>query len=230
ARSDLRFVLPRHRARRRAGRGQRPWPRHRPRVRRGSRRQDQRSGRGARRAFPGRAAEAHRGMKRWVVLVMALAGCAALEPNPVDRIVAEAVVASRAPFAEQQASLGRARQAFAGGAPAARLRLAMLLATLPPPLRDDARVVELLEPIADAGAPGVGRFAALLSSQVMERRRATLELDRLRADAERAGRERALADKERDKREEAMKQQLEALRAIERGILEREEKLRRRTR
>jgi len=43
-------------------------------------------------------------------------------------------------------------------------------------------------------------------------------------------RERALADKERDKREEAMKQQLEALRAIERGILEREEKLRRRTR
>ena len=38
---------------------------------------------------------------------------------------------------------------------------------------------------------------------------------------------RELLDKERDKREEALKQQLEALRAIERGILEREEKLRR---
>jgi len=36
------------------------------------------------------------------------------------------------------------------------------------------------------------------------------------------------ADKERDKREEALKQQLDALRAIERGILEREEKMRRR--
>jgi hypothetical protein len=169
-------------------------------------------------------------MKPWVVVVMALAGCAALEPNPVDRIVAEAVVASRAPFVEQQASLGRAQQAFASGAPADRLRLATLLATLPPPLRDDTRAVELLEPIADAGAPGVGRFAALLSWQVMERRRVAHEIDRLRADAERTGRERAVSDKERDKREDAMKQQLEALRAIERGILEREEKLRRRTR
>ena len=169
-------------------------------------------------------------MSRWAFLLMALAGCAALEPNPVDRIVAEAVVAARAPFAEQQASLARAHQAFASGAPADRLRLATLLATLPPPLRDDARAVELLEPIADAGSPGVGRFAALLASQVTERRRIAHEIERLRAEAERTGRERAVADKERDKREEAMKQQLEALRAIERGILEREEKLRRRTR
>jgi hypothetical protein len=169
-------------------------------------------------------------LKWWVVLFVAVAGCAALEPNPVDRIVAEAVVASRAPFAEQQASLGRAQQAFASSAPADRLRLATLLATLPPPLRDDARAVELLEPIADAGAPGIGRFAALLAAQVNERRRVLHEVERLRAEAERTGRERALSDKERDKREEAMKQQLEALRAIERGILEREEKLRRRTR
>jgi hypothetical protein len=169
-------------------------------------------------------------MKRSVLLVLALAGCAALEPNPVDRIIAEAVVASRAPFAEQQASLGRAQQALAGGAAADRLRLATLLATLPAPLRDDARAIELLEPIADAGAQGVGRFAALLSSQLMERRRIAHEIERLRAEAERVGRERAVAEKERDKREDAMKQQLEALRAIERGILEREEKLRRRTR
>jgi hypothetical protein len=169
-------------------------------------------------------------MNHWLLLVVALAGCAALEPSPVDRIIAESVVAARAPFAEQQASLGRAQQALASGAAADRLRLATLLATLPPPLRDDARAVELLEPIADAGSPGVGRFAALLSSQVMERRRIAHEIERLRADAERGGRERALVDKERDKREEAMKQQLEALRAIERGILEREEKLRRRTR
>ena len=121
---------------------------------------------------------------------------------------------------------GRAQKAFGSGAPADRLRLATLLATLPPPLRDDARAAELLEPIADAGAPGVGRFAALLSAQVIGAPASAARGRALRAEGERAGRERALADKERDKREEALKQQLEALRAIERGILEREETLR----
>ena len=170
-------------------------------------------------------------MRRSVVLGwLLLAGCAAMQPlvNPVDAIVAEAVSTARAPAAEQSASLARAQQAFSSGAPADRLRLATLLATLPPPLRDDARAATLLESISDAGAPGVGRFAALLAAQVAERRRLLHELDKLRAEAERAGRERTLSDKERDKREEGLKQQLEALRAIERGILEREEKLRRR--
>jgi hypothetical protein len=168
-----------------------------------------------------------------VALAILLAGCETLQtlqpgPGPLDPILAEAVVASRAPLAEQQATLARAQKAFGSGAPADRLRLATLLATLPPPLRDDARAATLLESISDAGAPGVGRFAALLAAQVAERRRLLHELDKLRAEAERAGRERALSDKERDKREEALKQQLEALRAIERGILEREEKMRRR--
>jgi len=171
-------------------------------------------------------------MRAWVFLVIALTGCAALQPDPgpVDAIVAEAVSAARGPFAEQQAALARAQKGLVGGGPAERLRLATLLATLPPPLRDDARAAQLLEPIADTGAPGIGRFAALLSTQVNERRRATHEVERLRAELERAARERVLSDKERDKREEALKQQLEALRAIERGILEREEKLRRKPR
>jgi len=169
-----------------------------------------------------------------VALALFLAGCETLQtlqpgPAPLDAILAEAVVASRAPLPEQQATLARAQKALGSGAPADRLRLATLLATLPPPLRDDARAAALLESISDAGAPGLGRFAALLATQVAERRRLLQELDKLRAEAERAGRERALSDKERDKREEALKQQLEALRAIERGILEREEKLRRRT-
>jgi hypothetical protein len=165
-----------------------------------------------------------------VALVLFLAGCETFQPGPapMDAIIAEAVAASRAPLAEQQATLARAQKAFGSGAQADRLRLATLLATLPPPLRDDARAAALLESISDAGAPGLGRFAALLAAQVAERRRLLQELDKLRAEAERAGRERALSDKERDKREEALKQQLEALRAIERGILEREEKLRRR--
>jgi hypothetical protein len=117
----------------------------------------------------------------------------------------------------------------AGGAnPSDRLRLATLLATLPAPMRDDARALKLLEPIADAASPGVGRFSALLAAQIAERQRVAQELDRVSREATHAARERAVADKERDKREEALKQQIEALRAIERGILEREEKLRRR--
>ena len=173
-----------------------------------------------------------------VLLALTLAGCAAVQPlvNPVDAIVAEAVAAARLPAAEQSAALARAEKEVtaANPAPADRLRLATLLAALPPPLRDDARALELLGPIADASAPGIGRFAALLSSQLMERQRLAREVDRLSREATNAARERErsekareLLDKERDKREEALKQQLEALRAIERGILEREEKLRR---
>jgi hypothetical protein len=154
----------------------------------------------------------------------------------VDGIVGEALAAARAPAGEQRAALGRAQQGFTQSqTPLNRLRLAALLAVLPPPLRDDARAAELLEPIADAGAPGVGRFAAFLSVQVAERQRTARELeralrdnDRLAKDRERAERERERLDKERDKREEALRQQLDALRSIERGILEREDRLRRR--
>jgi hypothetical protein len=172
-----------------------------------------------------------------------LAGCALLEPAvdqvlEVDRLGGEAITASRAPAAEQKVALTRAQQAFAAdGRPMNRLRYATLLATLPAPLRDDARAAELLEPIADSNALGIGRFAALLAGQLAERQRLARELERVARESERAAREReklererAATDKERDKREEALRQQLEALRAIERGILEREENLRRRQR
>jgi hypothetical protein len=178
-----------------------------------------------------------------LVLVAALAGCAELQSigdpyQPIDAIVGEAVSASRAPAPEQKAALQRAQQGYAAGPSAlSRLRLAVLLATLPAPLRDEARAAELLGPLADSGSSGVGRFAALLGAQVAERQRLSRELERTARDAERAARERdrvdrerERADKERDKREETLRQQLEALRSIERGILEREEKLRRRQR
>lgn len=153
-----------------------------------------------------------------------VASCALELPigeSSVDNSIAEAVSAARAPVPEQKAVLGRAQAAFIREAtPANRLRLATLLAALPAPLRDDARAAELLEPIADATAPGLGRFAALLSAQIAERQRLSRELDRVTREADRNARE-------RDKREEALRQQLEALRAIERSILEREEQLRR---
>jgi hypothetical protein len=164
-------------------------------------------------------------MRRWLATgLVALAGCAGQFPgieSTLDGIIAESVTAARAPAAEQKAALARAQQNFTSNPSAAnRLRLATLLAALPAPLRDDTRAAELLEPITDATAAGIGRFAALLAAQISERQRLTREL-------ERSSRERERSDKERDKREEALRQQLEALRAIERGILEREEKLRR---
>ena len=152
-------------------------------------------------------------------VLVTLAACTALEMpgsafQAVDSLVREALDSARSPAAQQKASLQRAEQAFGRDASALnRLRLAVLLATLAPPLRDDARATELLEPIADPGASAVGRFAAFVAGQVGERAR--------------MARERERSERERDKREEALRQQLEALRAIERGIQEREEKLRR---
>jgi hypothetical protein len=173
-------------------------------------------------------------------LLLVIAGCAALYPGgeqtvAVDGVVAEALAAARAPQTEQKATLARAQHAYGQSSSALnRLRLAALLATLPAPLRDDARASELLEPLADAASPGVGRFAALLATQIADRQRlareqerAARENDRAAREREKLERERGTADKERDKREEALRQQLEALRSIERGILDREDKLRR---
>ena len=161
-----------------------------------------------------------------------LAGCALLHPeqdtSAVDAVIAEALGVSRAPASEQKAALARAQQKFiADPSWENRLRLATMLAALPTPLRDDARAAELLEPLTDASSPGAGRFSALLLAQVMERQRLTRELERVRREREKAENEHERLDKERDKREEALRQQLDALRSIERGILEREERLRR---
>jgi hypothetical protein len=164
--------------------------------------------------------------------MVTLAGCSLLQPfqeqpAAVDEVVGEALSAARAPAGEQKAALSRAQKAFTSDASSInRLRLATLLAALPAPLRDDARAAELLEPLSDAATPGVGRFSVLLAAQIAERQRLARELDR----AVRAERERVRADAERDKREEALREQLEALRSIERGILEREERLRRKPR
>jgi hypothetical protein len=166
-------------------------------------------------------------------LAFACAGCALLDPQAAslaaaDRALADALHAARAPQSEQRAALARAQQAFLGeAAPANRLRLATLLSLLPPPLRDEARAAELLEPIADAGVPGVGRVAAFLAVELAEQQRLAREVERLAREGERAARERERLDRERDKREEALRQQLDALRTIERNIQEREEKLRR---
>ena len=158
---------------------------------------------------------------------LAVVGCASLDPRTfgvvaADGIVGEAVQLRRAGAPEQKAALARAEEAMRREAtPANRLRLASLLVMLPDPLRDPQRAAELVEPIADAGDPAYGRFAALIAVQAQEQARLSRELARTARDVER---DRA----ERDKREAELRQQVEALRGIERGIMEREEKLRRR--
>jgi hypothetical protein len=175
-------------------------------------------------------------MRSIMAAALLLGGCALLAPQTldmaaVDGIVAETLKATRAPASEQKAALVAAQAAFEKNPDAAnRLRLATLLAVLPAPLRDDARAAELLEALASSSSPGYGRFAALLAGQISERQRLARELERTTRETERDKRERERVDKERDKREEALRQQIEAMQAIERGILEREEKLRRRQR
>ena len=170
-------------------------------------------------------------MRAAIAAFLLLGGCALLEPQgseAVDRIVADALSTARAAAPEQKAALAAAQAAFERDTGATnRLRLATLLAVLPPPLRDDARALELLGPLANASSAGYGRFAALLSGQLVERQRLVRELDRVAKETDRAVRQRAEADKERDKREEELRRQLEAMQSIERGILERQEKLRR---
>jgi hypothetical protein len=166
-------------------------------------------------------------------LLIACAGCAVLVPEAaelrsVDRAVADALNAARAPQAEQRAALARSQEAFNRGSDRlARLRLATLLALLPAPYGDPARASALLAPIADAASPGVGRLAALLATRLAEEQRLAREAERLARDSERTAREHERLDRERAAREEALRQQVEALREIERNVRQREEKLRR---
>jgi hypothetical protein len=167
-----------------------------------------------------------------IVLALAcVSGCAMFDSAQQETIVGDALSVAHAPSFEQKTALAKAQQQFlTEPTDANRLRLATLLAVLPSPFRNDARAMELLESLADPKSPGFGRFAALLASQIAERQRLVREIDQTGRERARAEREREQTDKERDKREEALRQQLEALRSIERGILEREDRLRRRQR
>jgi hypothetical protein len=156
------------------------------------------------------------------LLVLLVAGCAALHPGAgesvqVSEIVGAAVAASRATPEEQRRQLNHAQQMFAAVQDDLnRVRLATLLATLPAPLRDDARAAALLEPLA-ARRPETPlvQFAGLLAAGSTERQRIARDL--------RAAERREEAAEERAG---TLRQQVDALKSIERGILEREERRR----
>ena len=156
------------------------------------------------------------------LLVFLLAGCAVLQPGAgeslqVSEIVSAAVSAARAAPEEQRQQLLHAQKMFAAVQDDVnRARLAALLATLPAPLRDEARAAALLEPLA-AHRPETPlvQFAGLLAAGTAERQRLTRDL-RATEKREEAAEERA----------NTLRQQVDALKSIERGILEREERRR----
>lgn len=151
-----------------------------------------------------------------------LSACAVLRPDAgeamqVRDIVGTAVSGARATPEEQRRQVAHAQQMFAAVPDDAnRLRLAALLATLPPPWRDEARAVALLEPLA-ARRPEtpLTQLAGMLAAGAAERQRLARDL-RAAERREEAAEERATT----------LHQQVEALKSIERGILEREERRR----
>jgi len=168
-----------------------------------------------------------------VALALLLGGCAVLAPGAEDRaqvseIVSQAVAAARAPEAVRQRALARAHEAYRkDGSVVNRLRLATLLATLPAPLRDDRAAYALLKPLAATGRDSpYESFGALLAGQVADRMRLARESERAVREQERLVREQERAAHAAEEREKTLLEQLDALKSIERGIVEREEKAR----
>ena len=151
--------------------------------------------------------------------VALLCGCSGLAPapSPAAELVGYLVAVSRQGPAGQKQALAQAAQAY-GRDPShhARLRLGGLYAQPAPALRDDARALALLEPLLAPGKdaadlePEVTDLAALLYAQVAGRQRAARE---------EAKRLEALREQN-----EAMKERIGALRAIDRSILQREDR------
>lgn len=156
-----------------------------------------------------------------VLLALFATGCAALKPGSEDAAVVSEIVAMAVETLRSTPEVQRERLAAALGTVAsqpddtARLRAGVLLATLPPPLHDGARASSLIQPVAERKPETpLSQFAGLFQVRRLEREREAEELrERLRA---------------AEKQAEALRAEVNALRAHERVFAEREEALRKR--
>lgn len=134
---------------------------------------------------------------------------------PADTRVAELVgyfaAVTRAGLAEQKRELAQSAATF-GRTPTAqaRVKLGGLYAQPVPTLRDDARALSLLEPLAgsvpaSAAERPLADLASLLYAQVAERQR---------------------IEKAETKKQEALREQIEAMKSIDRTIRDREDRQR----
>jgi len=194
----------------------------------------------------GRIREMMRVMSRtpWRALTLAAAllsaGCAefgtppgagAASPEAVVSSVREAV---RGDDAAQRRALAQARvaQRAAPDAAAARARLGLLLALLPTPLSDYAEAETLLRPLAAAHNEPWAGIAEIALEGVAQRRRLEARARLAETHAAEADRGAARSDERAKHAEERAKQaearaadaerKLEAMKAIERRVLERE--------
>ena len=154
-------------------------------------------------------------------------------PSPIEEAVAFGSRVATLPPDEQRREAAAAEQAFATQpSAAARMRLALLLGTPGSAVQDDARAISVLTPLAAQDArDALTPLARILSAQIAGRQResrraATLkgELDAARAQAEaargHAESARAQAEAARAQSDE-LRNQLEALKALERRMIER---------
>jgi hypothetical protein len=162
------------------------------------------------------------------VCILALAGCnafpipgsgsssaaSAQESRQVTELIGytQKVAALRAE--DQRRELSASNQVFSKdrGAAYGRVRLALLLALPGTAFNDDARAASLLEPLAGDLERGLmQQFAGLLHTQISERVR-----------EQRRSREQLEAMKAIERNAAQLKEQLDAMKAIERKIIERE--------
>jgi hypothetical protein len=122
------------------------------------------------------------------------------EAKQVAELIAFYTRVAALPTEEQKREFGAATQAYnRDRSMVNRIRLAVALALPGTPFEDDARAIGLLEPYAapTAGSSPLRQFAALLHAQLSDRVRW-------------------------QKRADQLKDQLDALRAVERSLIERE--------
>jgi hypothetical protein len=158
----------------------------------------------------------------WAIAAALAGGCATeRQPSPAPapaavpdtrELVAYFAAVGRASPLAQKKELAQSAAVFGRSqTPYSRLRLGGLYAQPAPVLRDDARALALLEPLALSNriAPPerpVADLAALLYAQVAERQRLA---------------------KDESKKQEELRERLDAMRSIERSIMDREERQRR---
>lgn len=159
----------------------------------------------------------------WLLL---LSGCAAFGPANEKAIVSDAVTlalaTAAAPQDVRQRELERAREEFerAPGRESCA-RLAILLATLPEPQRNEARAKELLDSlVVQQRDSDLSRFAQLLAASIAERQQ-------LAREAQAAGDRAAAALRATEQRADTIQQQFETLQREMQALEQREAALRR---
>jgi hypothetical protein len=152
-----------------------------------------------------------------------LAGCAAFVPGYEDSQAVREIVEAAVETLHATPEVQRDRLAAAMDAlesrrdDASRLRVAVLLATLPAPLRDETRAAAMMHELSDRRPDTpLTQFATLFQAKIVVRQAAP----------EKPSSEELLAAQKRD---QALRERTEALRASERALAEREEALKRRT-